>query len=1320
MHSETSGKRTLLSELHPSIPALPSAVCVVRCDRYFSLLGANEAFYQLMECTPEEMGFRYAQRLGAFWNAEAADELAMLARAKEEGRSARFRHPLVTPAGKRVLETDAALVRVNDEWALCCVTRDCTREAGMESDLEQMHNMMMCVAGTTGLELFSYDEVSRRARVVVAAAVLGQLPESRTVFDDFPETLIRAGLVHPHDEATFLHAFDVPARQGARYAFDVRLGGPTPETGRWRWYRLTLAGCANTFLPGATGGGVLEDITEHKELAMAYLGDTQFYYALLSEKDAYCHVDLTDDVIHKVGGLWNLYSEVIGTQSYTQIVETFIERVVHPNDRAHYADLMRRENFISSLENGIDRLGCEFRRIVEQNRMAWMELSVHLLKDQVTHHVLALISLKNIDKKKRQELRLQSSSERDPLTQVLHKKAAETAVRARLCSSAPHDVSALIILDIDDFKRINDRWGHKVGDAALMRFVREVRCLAGKDDVIGRFGGDEFVLFLANAFDKEHVSRLVCGLFDRLAKAESPELSCSAGVVLMEGGLPYDEAFRRADVALYQAKASGKATYRFYSGAEEGEHALTFSYVRRRRLSEADEQEHEAEQECGSAEMSDAPAAEWALGPQDDLEAFAEFLSTNGEIAYLVDPETFTLICGNKAFYHRIGETPASCSGKKCYEAMQGRTTPCPFCSKANWTTDKFFAWRNTNKALEQEFLIKNKLVSWRGREVLLALAVDISNDKSVADSLNNGISEAHYLLAGIQRMSAAKDLTEVVDCALETVADFFRAGAVRLWTSAGVGEPYKCEVAWSRNPGALVPLIPADRALDVWLAAQRWDQPVLVESPEAVLNESFAMYRYLKDNGITSERWVRLVDHAQEDRPPEYLSVENLGANVRSVAFLESLSVFLENELSRRRMMDDLLRASIHDDLTGLLNRECYERRMREFDGDAVRSVGAVSANMNNMRAINSEKGFAEGNYYLRQFAAMLLDAFPSDAVYRLNGDEFAVVAVDLDREELDRRIRELCAMVRANGLFTVALGCSWDDVEKDLAAVTEQAVQAMEVDKKRFHDVAEDRVGDHDRRTSLRALVAALEAGRFLVYLQPKVRLSDGALVGAEALVRYRDDQMGVVPPVRFIQPLEDKGLIRHVDLFMLEQTCKLLERWEHAGAAVPVSVNLSRRTLLENDLVASAKSIAERYEFDRGNLEIEITESFAAIGKSVLYRAAHDLAGAGFSLSLDDFGTKYTDLSILSSIEFSMVKLDKSLIDELVADRVKQTVLKHIVSMCGELCVDVIAEGVETEEQERVLRTLGCRLGQGYLYSRPLPVEDFERMFMPGPLS
>lgn len=1289
--------------VHPLFARLPGAWCLIKQDRYLTLVWANEAFYELMNCPEDEIGFRYANRISALWDTDGVERLARLVSEGQAGGKERFRHRLASSRDARVFETEA--VSLLDEALLCCEVRDCSREVLDEAYIEQFRELGSSVAVAAGLEAFSYDIASHAARLLFEADLLGRLPRTNGVCERFPQALVDAGLVHPHDEGKLLQAFDRAAVQGARSSVDLRLGGPDPDAGRWRWYRLTLAPGAGDASASSTVGGAFVDITEHKELAMSYLNDTQFYYALLSEKDAYAHADATDDVILKIGGMWNLYNEVIDKVSYTEIVQTFIDRVVHPDDRAHYIDIMRRENFISSLENGIDHLGCEFRRIVEQNKMAWMELSVHLLRDPTTHHVLALLSIKNIDKKKRQELQMQSASERDALTQVLHKKAAEAAVRSRLRSAAPHDVSALIILDIDDFKAINDRRGHKAGDEALVRFVRDVRGSAGKDDVLGRFGGDEFVLFVANAFGEEHVSGLLNDIFERVAREDDPALSCSAGVALMPCGMTYDEGFRRADEALYEAKAAGKAAFRFFR-PENGSAPANASNDRERTG------------QAGGEPLPEAMAAlEWR-GVQDamrypDEPSFAEFLSAYGEIAYLVDPDTFNLICGNKAFYARIGETPVSCLGKKCYEAMQGRTTPCPFCSKANWTTDKFFMWRNNNKALDQEFLIKNKLVSWAGREVLLAIAVDVSNNKSIVDSLDSGISETHCLLGGIQQMNAAHDSDEVMGRALETVGDFFRAERALFWTRGRDEEPLTCVASWSRRNARAVPALD-DGSLDLWLAAQRWDEPVMVESPEAVLRSSYPLYRYMKDNGVANERWIKFQDDREGGTAAYYLSVENLGANLQNVSFLESFAVFIASELDKRRMMEDLLHASSHDDLTGLLNRESYERMLAEFDADGACCVGVVSANVNNMRAINSAKGFAAGNYYLQQFAAMLLDVFPPECLYRLNGDEFAAVVPGLDREGLENRMRDLRRMVKSNGLFTVALGSSWDEVEKNLDVLTNQASEAMEADKKRHHDVKQDK-DDDDRRTALRNLVASLGDGKFLVYLQPKVSLMDGRLVGAEALVRYRDDEQGIISPARFIQGLEDSGLIRHVDLFVFEWVCQVVERWEREGRAVPVSFNFSRRTLLENDLVPSMESIVSRHDLSRSNLEIEITESFAVIGKSVLYRAANDLLGAGFSLSLDDFGTKYTDLSILSSIDFSLIKLDKSLIEAIVDDATKQTVLKHIIGMCDELRVGVIAEGVESAEQERVLRGLGCRKGQGYLYSRPEPLKDFEREFL-----
>lgn len=1314
------------------ISVLPIAACMVKCDEYFTMVWANEAFYELMGCTPEEMGFRYASRLSALWNQDAVGRLVNMAQAASApSRSAKFHHRVVVRDEEREFETMAFVLQQDEGPIICCLPRDCTHEMRLEAELGEFMNLGACVAATAGFEAFSYDAASRMARIIFSSSLLEPVGAPGTTCPDFPGAMLRAGLVHPEDVGAFEKAFSSSACSGVRCVCDLRLGGPSPDTGQWRWYRLTLAGCENPLIPGrSSGGGVFMDITEHKELAMTYLNETQFYYAMLAEETAYAHLDATDDVLIKVGGMWNLYNELISTTSYSDIVGSFMDKVVHPDDRAHYSDIMRCENFVASLENGIDRVGCEFRRIADQNKMVWMEFTAHLLKDPITHHVLALLRIRNIDKKKRQELMLQSSSERDPLTRILHKKSAETAIRERLRDRPPGRVSAFMILDVDDFKDVNDRFGHEAGDRALLRFVDAISRCIDRLDVLGRFGGDEFILYVDDARDEDHIAQLLEDMFAQLRHEVDPPITCSVGVTLLSGESSYETAFSQADAALYLAKDEGKDTYVFHRAGSSGDAGNRLSYVQSKVAGNAENEGRAADAPFDAFSRAEGVADASAPGPLlatrgssssspsasgEDAVAFAQFLSEQGEMAYLVNPDTFTLICGNEAFYERIGETASSCLGMKCYEAMHRRTSPCPFCSKANWSTDKFFMWRNDNESLEQEFLLKNKLVNWKGREALLAIAVDISNNKSIVDSLDNGTSEGHHLLAGIQQMSAAKDLAEVIHCALEAIGRFFRSDSVRLWSFDDEALSYQCVTFWSRDGVAVCPTAPDDRALDSWLAVQQWEEPVLIESPESVMRSSFVLYQYMRENSIDNARWVVVRDDQREGRPPSYISVENLTANLQNVAFLERFPIFVVSEVRKRRMMENLLYASSHDELTGVLNREGYERCVAAFDADLVRCVGVVSANVNNMKQVNSAKGFAEGNYYLKQFAFMLTNAFSEENVYRLNGDEFAVIAPNLSREELERRIGDMREVIEGNGLFTVAIGCSWDDVEKNLEVLTNQAVAAMEADKRRFHDKAQD-VSDDSRRKALRGIVSSIENGNFLVYLQPKVDLSTRRTVGAEALIRYRDASGNIVPPGRFIPALEENGLVRHADLFVLEQVTKLLERWKREERAVPVSVNLSRRTVLESDVIPSIEGITSRYDIDRSMLEIEITESFGTVGRGVLYQVASELLRVGFSLSLDDFGTKYTDLSILSSISFHVVKLDKSLIDTLADDKIKQTIVRHIVGMCFDLGVDVIAEGIETPDQETMLQGLGCHLGQGYLYSRPVPLEDFERGFLP----
>lgn len=486
----------------------------------------------------------------------------------------------------------------------------------------------------------------------------------------------------------------------------------------------------------------------------------------------------------------------------------------------------------------------------------------------------------------------------------------------------------------------------------------------------------------------------------------------------------------------------------------------------------------------------------------------------------------------------------------------------------------------------------------------------------------------------------------------------------------------------------------------------------MLIESPEAMLCSSYDMYQYMKDNGIINQRWVQLKEGEQE---LGCIEVENISSNFQNVSFLESFTVFVAVEVEKRKLMESIVYSNQHDDMTDLLSRNSFEQYVEKYRPDHVTQMGVMVANFDNLKGINSNNGFVAGNYCLKQFADMMKAVFPCAAVFRLNGDEFLVIAANIDRMVLENNIQRLKALVEKNGSFTVSIGYSWDDVEKDLAVLIEQSTAAMKVDKKRHYDSNPDSV-DTGRRAMLSGLMTSLQNREFEVFLQPKVELAEGKVVGAEALIRYRHKDTGIITPDKFIDILEKNNLIRYIDLFVFEEVCRILEAWKKAGMRLPViSLNFSRLTLLERDILSSMEKIINRYDVSRKYIEIEITESVANMGKSILYQAARELYEAGFNISLDDFGTSYTNISILADIDFNVLKLDKSLIGTLVDQDNNQIILKNIIYMCKELGIDVIAEGVETLDQEEVLRNLKCKLGQGYLYGKPMPVDEFNDRYI-----
>lgn len=245
---------------------------------------------------------------------------------------------------------------------------------------------------------------------------------------------------------------------------------------------------------------------------------------------------------------------------------------------------------------------------------------------------------------------------------------------------------------------------------------------------------------------------------------------------------------------------------------------------------------------------------------------------------------------------------------------------------------------------------------------------------------------------------------------------------------------------------------------------------------------------------------------------------------------------------------------------------------------------------------------------------------------------------------------------------------------------------------------------------------LRSALDNHHFQVYLQPKFEIPTGRVCGAEALARYVDDRHGVVSPVKFIPQLEKENNVRYVDFFMLEEVCRLLRSWQKQSQPVlPISLNFSRCTLMEDGVVEEINRIVDQYELERSLLEIEVTESVDAMDRRILTDISQRLIQAGYRLFLDDFGAEYSNLSILSALPLSGLKLDRSLIHDLYANPTSRVVAESLIQLCHKMKIVSIAEGVEDEEQLEILRAFGCTYAQGYLFNKPIPVQDYEKKYL-----
>ena len=414
-------------------------------------------------------------------------------------------------------------------------------------------------------------------------------------------------------------------------------------------------------------------------------------------------------------------------------------------------------------------------------------------------------------------------------------------------------------------------------------------------------------------------------------------------------------------------------------------------------------------------------------------------------------------------------------------------------------------------------------------------------------------------------------------------------------------------------------------------------------------------------------------------------------------------------------------------DDVTGGKNKKEFERIAKDLlKGDG--SYVVVYANIDRFKLINETYGNDVGNQILRQIHKIIDDELRWDEVSgRIMADNFGVLMRYHSLPKLDQRLyrisKQLSELTDEQGnSYGIILYFGVYVVEEDETNISVMLEHANLARKKispshlvpmGIYDVKESQRLGRDKALEMK-MHNALEQGHFVPFLQPKYELEGESIAGAEALVRWIDPEEGMIYPNEFIPLFESNGFIVELDLYMFEEVCKLVERWNKEGhPIIPVSVNLSRSHFEIPNFFDYYEYVLKKYDVPPRSIEIELTESLFfndMESLSVLVQQIHD---AGLSCSIDDFGSGYSSLNMLKDVKVDALKLDRVFFESGDNDERGKDIVQSVIQLAQALDLHTISEGVEEREQVEFLKEMHCDLIQGYVFAKPMPVPEFEKL-------
>lgn len=682
-------------------------------------------------------------------------------------------------------------------------------------------------------------------------------------------------------------------------------------------------------------------------------------------------------------------------------------------------------------------------------------------------------------------------------------------------------------------------------------------------------------------------------------------------------------------------------------------------------------------------------------------------------MVYISEPDTYRIIYLNRTAKKKFGITEEDWEGKPCYKVLQNLDEPCPFCTNSILTKDKFYEWKHYNGLLGKYYRLQDKLIEIDGKLLRMEICTDVTESEAETRNLEGQLSVEETLVKCIQTLSDNLDMDKAIQELLSILGQFYGADRSYIFEFNHGEQTATNTYEWCRRGKASgidsLQSLPLSVA-DPWMKQFKETGEFYTSSVTNLLDRASLSYQIMKRQEAETVMAAPLMSG---ETYTGMIGVDNPSRGVEHVRLLKSISYFIQNDISKRKMLERFRAQGRIDALTGIGNRNLYIEMVEQLKSRKLVSLGVVFVDINDLKRANDNYGHHYGDSIIQSVANGLRRVFPGYA-YRIGGDEFVALYIDGGRREFEEKVRRLQEYKKKECICNFSMGYHFMEGDVDVEEQIGYSDHMMYVEKQRYYSQnAELRDSYHEAFS--REVRREIEEGAFLVYLQPQIKLESGMLYGAEALVRKKSGGK-IIFPGEFISLYETEKVIQYLDLFVFEEVCRMLNSWKYAGyGCVPVSVNFSRISLMGPDIVKRLTSIRNKYHIEPELLSIEVTESISRINAHILRQLMKEFAENDFRLVLDDFGSKYSNLAIFTNMNFSELKLDRSLIQNIEESKKACVVVEHMIAMCRNLDKMVcIAEGVETEKQLELLKQRSCDVGQGFLFSKPVPEQEFLRRY------